>query len=509
MKPGIYKSNLIKYILTAYTLLSCACSFAQYPPEVEAALHQTRTNRPELEKALKHFYKTGDTLKIRSVNFLIANMPVHNSYSYYWADGSGKKITYNEFSYASFYDAVGGISALKKQYPGMHAVPYSYRDIDSMKSSLLIGDVDMAVEAYRKRRQKDHLSQTDFLEYVLPYKVSVEPLESWRNIYYAHYSHIFGNSEKPGDAQLLELKQTIKQNFKNTYGQEITEPLPRLDALQILFRQKGLCEDIADMTTFIARANGIAATVDNIPAWGTTFGEHFLNFISLDDKRIHFDAVQDSLGREPAKVLRTTYSPQHDAVATWLDTASIPSGFLRVKNYKDVTAEYWPVETIACDLFPREEKKSPVVYACVFNSAGWRPVWYGTKTGSTARFTNMGRGVIYLPMSYDNRKLVPASWPYALGYHNRAVLKPDEEHKHSITLKEQDKYLKYRPGKKYRLFYWNNKWEMLAEQTAPPQCTGLVFDSVPKNALLILLPEYSEGKERPFTILDGGERLWW
>jgi hypothetical protein len=32
---------------------------------------------------------------------------------------------------------------------------------------------------------------------------------------------------------------------------------------------------------------------------------------------------------------------------------------------------------------------------------------------------------------------------------------------------------------------------------------------VPANALLLLIPEYSQRKERPFIMLDNGERVWW
>lgn len=59
---------------------------AQYPSGVQTALLQTNTNRTELIRALDYFYNTKDSLKIRSINFLVANMPMHRGYSYYWAD---------------------------------------------------------------------------------------------------------------------------------------------------------------------------------------------------------------------------------------------------------------------------------------------------------------------------------------------------------------------------------------------------------------------------------------
>jgi hypothetical protein len=390
----------------------------------------------------------------------------------------------------------------------IHPVAYGYRDIDSVKAGMLIENVNLATEAYRQRKGAASIPESDFLEYILPYRASNEAIQPWRKAYAAKYSSSFDPAQ-PQDAQLLQARRVISEQFRNLYGEPKNEPLPRLNAMQILLRKKGYCEDIADMAVFIARSRGIAATVDNIPAWATASGNHFLNFMKLDNTGVHFDAVLDSLGREPAKVLRTTYSAQQDAIANWLDSAHIPQGFMRIKNYKDVTSEYWPVDDITCPLFANSDKKTPVVYACVYNSASWQPIWYGRKKESSATFKNMSKGVVYLPVSYENGKFKPVGWPYALGYKNRSILKPDTIHTHSITLPEQEKYLKYRPGKKYRLFYWNDQWRAIGEQTAPDGCTQLVFTKVPANALLIMIPEYSQKKERPFMIIDSGERVWW
>jgi hypothetical protein len=499
----------LKFTLICFIVLFCHCARAQYPSKVKIAISQTLTNRQELIKALNYFYGTKDSLKIRSVNFLVANMPLQYSQNYYWADEQGHQIAYNELRYSTFNEAVLALDALKKKYGRLHPVPYLYRDIDSVTADMLITNITQATEKYRERKKESGITEEEFFEYVLPYRASVEPLNDWRKVYQARFENELNPDATP-DAQEKQLKGDINARFTNTYGTEKRiEPLPRLSALQILLRGKGLCEDIADMTVFIARSHGIPASVDNIPFWGTTGGEHFLNYLKLDARHTHFDTVLDSLGREPAKVLRTTYSAQPDAIASWLDTAYIPRGFLRIKNYKDVTSEYWPVDDFSCSLSRPGNRNTGVVYLCVYNAGDWKAVWYGRTKGDKASFSQMSKGVVYLPVYYEKGKLVPAAWPYALGYHNKAVLKPDTVHPHSITLEQEDNYLKYRPGKKYRLVYWNNGWQKIGEQTAPEGCTRLVFDKVPVNALLLLIPEYSQRKERPFIIQENGQRTWW
>lgn len=46
-------------------------------------------------------------------------------------------------------------------------------------------------------------------------------------------------------------------------------------------------------------------------------------------------------------------------------------------------------------------------------------------------------------------------------------------------------------------------------QTATMESSVLLFSKVPQNALMLLIPEYSEGKERPFIIMNDGTRHWW
>jgi hypothetical protein len=481
-----------------------------YPAKVEAALKESGRNKTELIKALNFFYKTRDSLKIKCINFLIGNMPVHSSYNYYWADYNGQRVEFNELNYSSFNDAVTAFNQLKKTHPKLHPVVNIYRDIDSIKGDYLIKNVEQAISAWQKRNGKlptieDGTLET-FLEYELPYRVSIEPIENWRNIYAIKYKHIFkGNASTDS----LQLRHVINSSFKNIWSREAkTEPLPRLSALQIQLRGKGYCEDIADMAVFIARSQGIAAAVDNVPLWATTAGEHFSDFLFFDKKHFHFDAVLDSLGREPGKVLRTTYSPQPDAIATWMDTATIPAGFLRIKNYKDVTRQYWPAGNITCKLFTSPQDKQQVSFLAVFNGGKWLPVWYGKISGGIAVYKNMSKGVVYLPMYYHDKKLIPAGWPQALGYNNAKELQPDIHHTQTIQLHEQEKYIKFRAGKKYQLLMWNNQWQLLGEQTAEQGCTQLTFKNIPANTLLLLAPEYSQGKERPFIITENGKRVW-
>src|ERR1700761_6593715 len=154
----------INFTLTILIVLLDLSAQAQYPSDVQAALSQTRTNRGELTRALDEIYSTKDSLKIRSINFLVANMPLHNGYNYYWADAKGQRIPYNELDYPTFNDAVLALDQIKQKRGAIHPVGYGYRDIDSARADMLIDNVNLATEVYRERKGDAAVSEQDFLE---------------------------------------------------------------------------------------------------------------------------------------------------------------------------------------------------------------------------------------------------------------------------------------------------------------------------------------------------------
>ena len=365
----------------------------------------------------------------------------------------------------------------------------------------------------------------------MPYRVSVEPIQNWRQPYaerFAKYEKYLQQFGLFGTIQ--KIMANTDQWFKINWTEKRKEPLPRLGATQLLFRKEGPCEDIADLRAFILRSIGVPATVDIVPYWATSFGSHFLTVaidsdsgnIVLDNMRGSTVARKYKMRAEPGKVLRTTFSKQKDALATYLEKEQIPDGILQFPNLKDVTSEYWPVEDIKVPvIIPKANPRPNYVLACVFNTFNWRPVWWGKINNNTTTFRNMSKGVVYMPMIYKRNSplaeniqnpvkgiLQPAGFPVAVGNNHTLVLKPDTMHLQTIELKEQDRFLIYRPDKKYTLYYWNNKWMPIGQQKAHVNTKKLTFNNVPQNALLLLIPEYSQGRERPFIVQKSGTRIW-
>jgi len=127
----------------------------------------------------------------------------------------------------------------------------------------------------------------------------------------------------------------------------------------------------------------------------------------------------------------------------------------------------------------------------------------------------MSCGVVYLPMVYKSGKEIPASDPYLLKPNGTIEqLKADKISRRQVIIEQKINYLIFRASANYTLYYWDNtgKWISLGTKTSGPIITPhthLHYDNAPSNALFILIPEYSGGKERPFTVDNNGRIFWW
>jgi hypothetical protein len=486
----------MKYIVNFFLLFIPFFGYSQIvtniPTNIDAVLKKSKANRGELEKVIIYCKNTGDPLKLKAAYFLIANMDIQYSFDYFWIDNAGKKIAFNELSYPNFNAASVAFEKVRKNNPTLHPQSVIYPDIEIIKGDFLINNIESAFQSWRKSPAKN-ISFDDFCEYILPYRVSVEPIQDWRSAYSKKFSWVSEKTKATSIKNILPYIAVDERSwFSDTWGKEDRkEPLPRLGALQLLFRKNGRCEDIADMEVFTLRSQGIPASLDIIPYWATASDSHFLNTV-FDDKMtaIPYDvsrtpSINNPIAREPSKVIRMTYSKQPQVLANFEDQKNIPDGFMRAYNYVDITNQYWETTDIKCHLAPAGIEPM-IAYACIFNGLSWKPTWWGRINNWNVTFTSMSKGAVYLPVYYQNSRTIPAAYPIAVGYHHEMLLKPDSIHKINLAIATQDKYLVLEAGKSYRLFYWNNSWKYLG-QNVPNGINTLSFSNIPSNALYCCL----------------------
>lgn len=503
---------MIKYLKFSLLFLPFFAK-AQYPVAIESVLQKAGINKSELVKALQYSTKTGDSLKIKAMQFLIANMDIHFSSDYYWEDSSGKKIVFNEFDFPDYSQAQTALINLKEKTLGIKQKPIITNDIEAISSDYLIENLENAFSAWKNSSLKT-TSFNDFCEYILPYRISIEPLQEWRLTYAEKFNWINKDlSTKDFQTVLMYVKDDFDSWFTNTWKEKRDELLPRLGSKHLLFRKQGACADIANLSAFALRSQGIAAAVNIIPYWATATEGHFTNtFFDQNNQIIHCDYgtrdFRNNLPREPAKVLRITYSKNPSSLASFENQNNIPKGFLQKQNYIDVTPEYWKTTNVICPLFPNPNMPS-VVYATTFNGLAWKPFWWSLNKNNQAEFSSLCIGTVIIPQYYINGKLSSAGYPVIINENKTRVLEPSLKHTDEIIIAEKDRYLKFKPGITYKLFYWDSEWKILGSQSVNNPITEMKFENVPKNALLLLLASDSKGLERPFTIDDKNERTWY
>ena len=510
------QKSLSKYVckLMCLMLLVTLNSFAQYPDAVEQNLKKAGKNRKELEKAIVYCQKTKDPLKLKAIYFLIANMDIHYSADYYWENKDKQKIPYNELDYPDFDQAAKAFENIKLQNPGLHPQKVFYQDLETIKGVFLIENIDKAFEAWKNAPHKNSSFET-FCEYILPYRISTEPMQDWRETYATKFNWVPEKIKTIGFENTLPyIKEEANLWFTNTWSSGgRKEPLPRLGSMQILLRKQGLCEDLADLGVFTLRALGFPATVNAIPYWATATGGHSNNtFFDENQKPISFDygnkEYNEKLIREPAKVLRITYSKQPNTIASIESANNIPKGFLREKNYIDVTQEFWETTTVKCALSPNSSNPK-TVFIATFNGLQWKPFWWGSITNNQTEFTQICKGTVILPQYYTNEKMISAAPPILVGENENRILEPDYNQLLNITITSKANYLLIKPRVKYKLFYWDKAWKLIDTKIADENTQEFIYEKVPKNALLLLLSSDSKGYERPFVIDEKGERNWY
>ncbi|NJM80784.1 MAG: hypothetical protein HC854_16400 [Flavobacterium sp.] len=186
-----FKKKVIwKYFIYIYfIIISSFTNAQQHPKLVNEVLNKAGKNRNELEKAIDYCIKTEDSLKLKAMYFLISNMDIHYTSDYYWENKEKEKIIYNELNYSDFDKAITEFDSIKKMNPGLKPKVIIRKDIETITGDYLINNLEKAFLAWKTSPIKN-VKFDDFCEYILPYRISIEPLQDWRSSYFEKYNWI-------------------------------------------------------------------------------------------------------------------------------------------------------------------------------------------------------------------------------------------------------------------------------------------------------------------------------
>lgn len=400
------------------------------------------------------------TEKQKALEFLQDNMK--GCFSLHSADLS---MYYNQMSYTfrrtdtltnnQYRDAYR--DALQS-YPYVPELCDTLYDADNVSMEYLKKNIDDAYDMWK--RNSHHVSFDTFCNYILPYRISNEPLSDWRQVYKKKINEKVSPYLKKqyNYYHLFSIHNMLNQGFNGAVYYP-AGAIPEFSLTDVLNVKVGNCESYAARGVAQLRAFGIPATIDFTPQWGNRSMGHSWGVMFVNDSYTIPFGLNESLGshfdERPeitiSKVYRQTFKIQDGLKEISEDcNPSIPYLF-RIQKYVDVTDFYVETSDITFVIpYSKWLKNVKWVYLAVFNNRDWIPVAYSKITkNKKVTFTKVGRGVSYISFYFDEfGRRQYASNPFILTKEGKIkLLTADSKHPQHITVTR--KYWESETLKKY------------------------------------------------------------
>ena len=417
--------STILVLLAAFAMAACSC----YPADVEQALKLAGDNRAELEKVLEHFGKRKeDKLKLQSAYFLISNMPYHYTVQDARLDSFRTYLsgidTVNRLSWTSFQEEI---------YPSAGIIEKK-QDLYHITSEFLISNIDFSFQVWQESPWGKYYSFDDFCEGILPYRLCNEPLENWKEKYYAIFRPLIDSivyTHQPEEICLKLIQHLRNEDWTFAWNMDSQG----FGASIMLEKRFGTCKEIAEFITYVLRSLGIPSGIDGyVQNPINTQRAHFWNYMhNTKGKHLSFDYYDDfhllngrPMARKYGKVYRQCYALQKESLPVKYGNKYMLLGGSREAFQKDVSFEYFPDTYVSIHLEPELTVSKDIVYLCVFNNSQWLPISWSFPKKGLAEFHNIEPDILYQLRMIDKTQNIAASKPFIF-HSNENIQFPDAD----------------------------------------------------------------------------------
>lgn len=461
----------------------------------------------------------------RAERFLKENMSGYGWTEDYLLDPrTGDTIHFTPYDYRTLYVATDVLDSLKRASRLVHTV---YRDDERLTSDSVRRIVRRAMRRWKTSPYARHLSFDDFCEFLLPYRVGKEPLESdsWRDTIRARYAYLFDSVPTDPITAAACINEDMKQWMVFDLRSHALLREPSIS--ELVAEGRGSCRALSILFVQLMREMGIPAAIDECPIWAHRNSGH------------EWTVVMDTTGRwrpfEPAefgpdefrsvgentrtpKIFRRTFSFDHTFYPP-VDRADMPSLFTTF-NRRDVTREYVSVSDVTIVPDRNLDKSNGVLYLAVFNAEAWRPVaWAEIDGRGRAHFRDMGnRDILYLPVFYRSGHCYPAGTPFVLDSTGGiCFIEADRERSQELDMGFVNLYWTTlwdtfvpAPGRRLELFYWDDDWIFCdSTDTGGEPEYRTRFCGVPVGGLYWIRGPWKNTWQRPFQADSVSEGSVW
>lgn len=326
--------------------------------------------------------------------------------------------------------------------------PYVVLDKKYISKDKILHNNQLAYKALLESNWKSTVSFKDYQEYLLPYKLTNEIYDNWRDTLYSFHKKLIASQPV-----LKNLDSIYKYHISKTYNSLSSEVSMRKyfpseeNFSWMNITKEGDCVSRCRYAIYHLRAAGVPATYDYIPNWGNRpFSRHA--YVGLANKEIQIskllennnnpnnmvDNLNAAMNPKKMKIFEAKELPKGLYVEyektipkiyrqTWTTQDETKSLMFKIPTEElftdliktdmiDVTAQYLQTATIETNKSLFENKS--MAYLATFDTNNWSPVaftafnWFGKAT-----FKDVGKNIVYLPMTY-NGTLTPYENPFIL-----------------------------------------------------------------------------------------------
>lgn len=437
---------------------------------LEQALALAGNNRPELEKVLAHYAQDpADEMKLRAAEFLIENMPWHFSYGGDYYDDYVRKVDSMHRDLPIELRMVA--YTLPAKFASTAAMLEIRPDIENVTAEFLIDNIEHSFDLWTQCLWLENLSFENFCEYLLPYRMSREPLMNWKDSLPDNFKSII----VPVRDKVLEASKD-PYRFYEFLNEQMMADAPDYFFYQIEAPDPEIGITVLDcMESSLAYARlwrmcGIPTAVDYLPIWGNENYNH-ADFAIIDEHAAagfipnvpHFKAAN--------KVFRTTFSANR--LKQLREIPDFLPHTLRNPFFRDVTANYLSTADIKVNV--RGMSSRPSLACLGVFCRGWEAVSVAKVRGGRATFDDMATEYVYIPFYYEGGQQVFLSNPFHLDVQSRRqrYFNPDKSNLQTVTLSRKDRTHDY-------MYWWGRhmidaRIETSNDSNFDPNKTEVIF----------------------------------
>lgn len=393
-------------ILLLVSLLPFSGCIQKQRGPLEDVLQLAGSNRKQLEQVINHYSTDqADSLKLKAAEFLILNMPGKYSISYNapWEDAATVKLRWTSSSDKAKVRDTYKLGELEVK-----------EDLKHISAEYLISNIELAFQVWNDKPWGKHISFDTFCEDILPYRISTEPLENWREKVLASFADI--NKAFKEDSTITAVEACSRVNVLLP-GFRIDKDFSGMNYSQLMATTRGSCESQSLLAAFVMRGLGIPVTLDFTPQWKSRPTGHNWNSVrNSDGQYISFMGTESEPYNshqgntlQKAKAYRQTYR-YHRLIET--DKIHTPPFFQR--NLYDISAEHDHMTTISIPVKYPPEIQTDYAYLTSLYDFEWRLTAHGKADSDSIYFQHIGKDIIYLPVYYTNERQTTAGEPFYL-----------------------------------------------------------------------------------------------